>query len=227
MSRTPLWFCLPLVLAGSALPAHSDDKSAPSALESDPKGWIDLFSKDLNLKHWKRVALDTKLSQRNPWHVDAKGKILQCDATGEIKEMLLYDKEFGDGIFHVEWRFRPVTEGKKDYNSGVYVRCPDNGKQWIQIQVAHVEKPPFLGDLFGDLGNMVRVVQRSDGAKRAHPPGEWNTYEITAKGKRISVWINGATTLTWKDCPFPRGHVGMQAEFFYIEFRNIKFKELP
>lgn len=208
-------------LSGSVLNAQE------SALEKDPKGWKDLFpGKDL--KGWKRVALapDVKLSEKNPWSVAADGKTLLCDGVG-IKEMFLFDEEFGDGIFHVEWRFRPSD--KKDYNSGVYVRSKADGKLWLQVQVAHLEKPPFLGDIFGDLptgDKLERVIIRGDGVKRGKTPGEWNTYEVTAKGKTVSVWINGATTLTWNDCPFPRGHVGMQAEFFFIEFRNIKFKAL-
>src|SRR5262249_1099463 len=108
MSRS-FWF-VAVVFSLSVGVARPEDKSA---LEKDPKGWIDL-QPIKNLPYWKRVPLDDKgLSGRNPWSVD--GKILQCDATGGIKEMLLFDKEFGDGIFHVEWRFRPVSEGKKDY----------------------------------------------------------------------------------------------------------------
>ena len=65
------------------------------------------------------------------------------------------------------------------------------------------------------------------GHKLARPPGEWNTYEITCKGKTITVQVNGAVATTWDDCRVPRGHVGLQAEFFVIAFRNLKFKELP
>jgi hypothetical protein len=38
--------------------------------------------------------------------------------------------------------------------------------------------------------------------------------------------INGKTSCVWNDCRTPRGHIGMQAEFFYIEFKNLKFREL-
>jgi hypothetical protein len=154
--------------------------------------------------------------------------LLLCDGVG-VKEMLLHDKEFGDGVFHVEWRFRKV-EGKKDYNSGVYVRTAGDGKVWHQVQVAYLDKPPFLGDLFTDKvanGKTERVVIRGDGPKRARPPGEWNTFEVTAKGSTVSVWVNGATTCTWDACPLAKGHVGLQAEFFFIEFRNLKFRPLP
>jgi len=213
-----------LMLVAGAAPAQ---ETAPSALERDRKGWTDLMpGKDL--KGWKRVAIapDTKLSEKNPWKVE--GDLLVCDGVG-IKEMFLYDKEFGDGIFHVEWRFRKDAMKRKDYNSGLYVRTA-GGKVWHQVQVAHLEKPPLMGDLFGNSlvkGKPESVLVRGKASERTRPPGEWNTFELTAKGSTLSVWVNGDTTLTWKDCPIEKGHVGMQAEFFVIEFRNLKFKPLP
>jgi hypothetical protein len=217
--------CILLVTAGAGWGQAQD--AGKSALERDPQGWLDL-QPNKDLRGWKRVAIapDTALSAKNPWK--AEGGLLHCDGVG-VKEMLLTDKEFGDGVFHVEWRFRK-SEGRKDYNSGVYVRSRDDGKVWHQVQVAHLEQPPLMGDVFGDLlvnGKVERVVVRGDGAKRVNPPGEWNTYEVTAKGRTLSVWINGATTCTWDACPLAQGHVGLQAEFFVIEFRNLKFKPLP
>jgi hypothetical protein len=192
----------------------------------ESEGWIDL-SPGKDLKGWKRLPLapDTKLNDKNPWKV--QGDLLLCDGVG-VKEMLLYDRELGDGVFHVEWRFRKV-EDKKDYNSGVYVRTSGDGKVWHQVQVAHQDKPPLLGDLFGDSlvkGKPERVLVRGEGPERGKPVGEWNTYEVTAKGKTVSVKINGAPTLTWNECPLEKGHVGLQAEFYFIEFRNLKFKPL-
>ena len=65
------------------------------------------------------------------------------------------------------------------------------------------------------------------GYQLAKPPGEWNTYEITCNGKSITVRVNDSAATTWDDCQLPRGHVGLQAEYFVIDFRNLKFKELP
>jgi len=190
--------------------------------------WQDLFpGKDL--AGWKRVPLapDTKLNEKNAWSIDAKNKVLFCDGVG-VKEMLLYDKEFGDGVFHVEWRFRKV-EGDPVYNSGIYVRSKSDGLTWHQVQVAHNPKPPFMGDIFRipDVNKPApEVVGKGDGAKHVKAPGEWNTYDITCKGKTISVAINGTTTCTWNNCPIPRGYIGLQAEFFFIEFKNLKFREI-
>jgi hypothetical protein len=198
-----------------------------SALESDPEGWIDLMpGKDL--EGWRRIHLapDTKLNEKNAWKVE--DGVLSCDGVG-VKEMLLYDKPFADGVFHVEWRFRKV-EGKPDYNAGLYVRSGDDGKSWWQVQVAHQAKAPHLGDIFGDVqvdGKTERVIIQGTGDDHGKPPGEWNTFEVAADGKKLSVWCNGQTVCTWDDCPDEKGHVGLQAEFFLIEFRNVKFKPKP
>src|SRR5438105_12268927 len=106
-------FLVPWAL-GSSNAAEGEVKKAPTALEQDATGWVDLLAgKDLS--HWKRIAIapDTQLSPKNPWRLDANGPTLHCDGTGGIKEMFLFDREWTDGIFHVEWRFRPVQEGRK------------------------------------------------------------------------------------------------------------------
>ncbi|MCI0680896.1 MAG: DUF1080 domain-containing protein [Gemmataceae bacterium] len=197
--------------------------TAPARSQGD---WQDLFP-GKNLAGWKRVPLapDTKLNEKNPWSVDTKSKVLLCDGVG-VKEMLLFDKEFGDGVFHLEWRFRKV-EGDPVYNSGVYIRSKSDGVTWHQVQLAHTQKPPFMGDIFRipDVAKPApEVVAKGDGPKHVKPPGEWNTYDITCKGKTISVAVNGTSTCTWNDCPVPRGYLGMQAEFFVIEFRNLRFR---
>ncbi|MCI0458923.1 MAG: DUF1080 domain-containing protein, partial [Gemmataceae bacterium] len=190
----------------------AEPAKGPSALEADPSGWIDLLpGRDLN--GWRRVVLppDEKLNSKNPWSVDPERRLLLCDGVG-VKEMLLHEHERGDGVFHVEWRFRPVPD-KSGYNGGVYVRSALDGKSWFQAQVAHLMQPPRLGDLFFERtvnGKPERVVIAGKGHELGKPLGEWNSYEVTCKGKEITVWINGAVATTWNECPVPRGHVGLQ-----------------
>src|SRR5262249_33149281 len=114
-----------LVVLGSAIGSSAgggEPKETKSALETDPSGWADLLAAP-KLTAWKRVPIPpgSKLSARNPWKLEnAKMPSLTCEGVG-IHEMLIYDKEFADGVLHVEWRFEKI-EGKKGYNSGVYVR---------------------------------------------------------------------------------------------------------
>src|SRR5262249_35754135 len=209
----PLCGALVMIVIASAKPQAAED------------GWIDLMP-GKELKGWKRVPIppDVKLADKNPWSINPETKNLICDGVG-IKEMLLYEREFGDGVFHLEWRFKKI-EGGKDYNSGVYVRTTGDGKVWHQAQVAHVDKPPRLGDLFtAGAGGQLKVLSEGTGHKLARPVGEWNTYDVACTGKTITVRVNGKLATTWKECAVPKGHVGLQAEFFYIEFRNLKFKE--
>ena len=64
------------------------------------------------------------------------------------------------------------------------------------------------------------------GAQLARPAGEWNTYEVTCKGKTVTVGVNGELATTWNDCPLLTGCVGLQAEYYDIEFKELKFKAL-
>jgi hypothetical protein len=61
---------------------------------------------------------------------------------------------------------------------------------------------------------------------RVKPAGEWNIYELSAVGKQITLWINGAVTSRFKECEVPRGFVGLEAEGYCIEYRNIQMKPI-
>jgi hypothetical protein len=216
---------LVLLLAPAPLFAGgSDQKETKSALEADGAGWLDLL-KDADLKAWKRVPIGGKLNKRDPWTIDAaeKDKILVCDGVG-LHEMLLYDKEFADGILHVEWRFKKI-EGKKGYNSGVYVRNSADGAIWHQAQVGAKNIGYIFGTTLVDGKKTGISGTRLKGPQRGLDAGEWNTYEITCKGPLMTLWVNGWTTFEWQKCEVARGYLGLEAEGFFIEFKNIKFKE--
>ena len=124
-------FLMPLILLAPALVAvAADPRETKSALENDPAGWTDLFGK--GLEGWKRVAIPagSKLGDKDPWKYDAASGVLSCDGVG-VHEMLLHQKEQGDGIFHVEWRFQKAE--KTGYNSGVYVRNSADGAIWLCV----------------------------------------------------------------------------------------------
>lgn len=210
------------VFAASVTVPAAEPEESKSALEKDPAGWIDLLAAK-DLKDWKRVSIPpgSPLAGRNPWSLDPETHFLVCDGAG-IHEMLLYKKEFGDGIFHVEWRFKKI-EGGKGYNSGVYVRTSADGTIWHQAQVGSKNVGYLFGDTLVD-GKIQRVKIDDKKPQRGKEAGEWNIYEVACKGKQMTLWINGAVTATWDRCVVPKGHVGLEAEGWYIEFRNVKFK---
>jgi hypothetical protein len=188
------------------------------ALQAD----IDLFpAKDL--KGWTRVPIKP-LADKAVWTVSEDGKTLVVDGVGAV-EMLLFDKEFADGTFHVEWRWRKHVDPKGVYNGGIYVRTAADGKTWVQAQVARAEKAPIVGDLMGMIpGDEKRQDHFQKAASPENPIGEWNSYDITCKGPAISLAVNGKTTAVWENCPLLKGRVGIQAEFAVIEVRAVRFK---
>lgn len=201
-----------------------------SALVSDPKGWVDLLA-DKSLKDWTRAPLGPvgqlpkgDISQPSPWRLDPSGQTLICDGDKSGHEMFRYGSEAGDFVLHVEWRFTKL-EGDQAYNSGVFVRTGADGAIWLQAQTGAAG-----GYLFGNApvnGTVQRVnLRQSMSENRVKAAGEWNTYEIRAVGKRVALWVNGAVVNEYAESEVPRGYVGLEAEGYRIEFRNLKLKRL-
>jgi hypothetical protein len=231
MSRTAFASLLSLAACSALLLWREDESSAAdeegkSALESQPDGWTDILP-PADLKGWNRVPIpaDSKLGDKQQWHVDADHKILICDGDGG-HEWLRYDRDLGDCIFHIEWRYTRI-EGKKGYNSGVYIRNSADGKTWHQAQVGSASGGYFFGDTPVQ-GELKRInLSKEIKGQRVKEAGERNIYELTARGKTLSLWVNGAVTSVFNECAAPRGHVGLEAEGWRIEFRNLRLKPLP
>jgi hypothetical protein len=178
-----------------------------------------------DLAGWRRVEINP-LAKKPVWTVPEGGKVLLVDGA-DAKEMLLHEQEIGDGVLHVEWRFRKSTTEKAAYNGGIYVRTSLDGKAYVQAQVAHLEKPPVVGDVIAQVpGRTERVNVYQQGKSPENPIGEWNSYDITMRGSTIELRVNGLPTVTWTDCPMLRGHIGVQAEGAFFEVRTIKFRAL-
>jgi hypothetical protein len=219
------------MLAGFVLLALAAGPKAavesPSALERSSEGWTDLLEQaGPKLSGWTRgpIPPSGKLKPQSQWSFQPDTGILLCEGNGG-HEWLRWDKEMSDGVFHVEWRFVPVA-GKKGYNSGIYARNSDDATIWHQAQTGDASggflfgQSPASGALKGF--NLSKNIPE----QRVKPAGEWNTFEITCKGKDMTLWVNGAVTNEWHDCEVPKGYVGLEAEGFKIEFRNVKIKPL-
>jgi hypothetical protein len=219
-------FSASVLVLGLAIAARAVDET-PSALERNPTGWTDLLANaGSDLKGWTRgsVPPGKPLSAESQWSLDPKTGILLCRGDGG-HDWLRWDQELGDFIYHVEWRFTPLPE-KKGYNSGVYVRNSSDAAIWHQAQTGDASGGYLFGDTPVD-GKVTRVnLSKELLEKRVKPAGEWNTYEITCKGKDITLWVNGAVTSEWHECQVPKGYVGLEAEGWRIEFRNVKVKPL-
>jgi hypothetical protein len=216
---------LPLSLIAALLalsPARPADK------EKDiPEGFTNLFD-GKDLEGWKVFG-----GKEDAWGVE-DGMIVTKSGGGG---WLLTDKEYGDFEVRVDFK---MSEGG---NSGVALRAPLQGNvsySGMEIQllddVWHKEhlkdlKPVQLtGAIYG-------VVAPSKDALK--PVGEWNTIDITAKGRQITIVLNGVKTVdanlddykeaAENDHPGlkrEKGHLGLQSHSNRVEFRNVCVKEL-
>jgi hypothetical protein len=201
-----------------------------SALESDPKGWQNLFA-DKTMKDWIRGPLGAagqlragSMDEPSPWKLDPATGILLCEGDKVGHEWIRYATEVADVVYHVEWRLTKL-DGEPAYNSGVFIRSSADGKIWHQAQGTLAG-----GFLFGPTlvnGEIQRFnLRQSMSENRVKPAGEWNTYELRAVGKQISLWVNGAVTSEFKECEVPRGYVGLEAEGYRVEYRNVQMKPI-
>ncbi len=105
---------------------------------------------------------------------------------------LISNDTFGDFKLHVEF-LMPKKPGA-DGNSGVYLR----GRYEVQIQNDHDKEPDNLrcGGVYGFIAPAKMACK---------PQGEWNTYEITLTGRRLTVVLNGETIIDGVEVPGPTG----------------------
>jgi hypothetical protein len=87
------------------------------------------------------------------------------------------------------------------------------------------------GFLFAGLpmdGKITRVNMRDQMKKnRVKPAGTWNVFELRAEGPKITAWVNGGVVSELASSALPlKGHMGLEAEGYRVEFRNLKVKEL-
>src|SRR5215831_1274551 len=145
-----------------------------SALETEPQNWVDILP-SAELNNWFRVPVPSNARLgRQQWHVDSDKKVLVCDGDGG-HDMLLFDKEIGDVIFHLEFCYTKI-EGKQGYNSGAYVRNSRDGAIWHQAQFGDGKDGYLFGQTPGNgygkkFFNLFKEVKTS----RVKPAGEWNS----------------------------------------------------
>jgi hypothetical protein len=181
---------------------------------------------DESLKGWTRIPIPPVdgLKPKLQWRVDPAQKALICTGDGG-HEWLRYDRELGDFILQVEWRFTPKTEEPKKYNSGIGVRLSKYGELWVQAQTTLAG-----GYLFGE--NLSEgAIKRFNLSKemkenRLKPAGEWNLYEVRAQGDTVTLSVNGMVVNEIGGIALRRGYIGLEAEGYEIAFRTVRLKPL-
>jgi hypothetical protein len=188
-------------------------------------GWTDI-TPDASFQQWTRISIPPgkAVSQPSQWKLDAAAGTLVCEGNGG-HEMLRYNTPYKNVVLHVEWKFTKLPDENAKYNSGVFIRNDAEGAIWHQAQTGRAG-----GYLFGNTP-VNGVVQRFNlmaqmVENRVKPAGEWNTYDITAKGRTITLSVNGKVVNEYTETEVLEGYVALEAEGYRIEFRNVRVKPL-
>jgi hypothetical protein len=149
------------------------------------------------------------------------------------------EKEYGDFVVRLEYKLPPGG------NNGLAIRYPGKGdtayEGMCELQVlddnyekvtsSKIDPRQAHGSAYG-MAAAARGFQR--------PPGEWNYEEVTVKGSKIRVELNGFVVLDTDlsqikeylaNSPHPgkersRGHFGFAGHNDPVMFRNVRLREL-
>ncbi len=194
------------------------------------KGFISLFNgKDLT--GWREGLEGYAVENGVLVHLPKKTK-------GKRGRNLFTKKKYSNFILKLEFKLTPGA------NNGLAIRSPLKGNpsyngMELQILDDTAEKWSSLKD-YQFHGSLYGVIPAKKGFLK--PVGEWNYQEVTARGNRIIVKLNGEVILDADISEFKtshtldgkkhsgllrkKGHIGFLGHGSRVEFRNIYIKPL-
>jgi hypothetical protein len=243
-----LWCLVSLGLVAGP-PASGEAQQAPD-------GFVSLFN-GRDLTGWR-------VPEGDNGHWKVVDGVIDYDAESEAQrdKNLWTEREYGDFVLRVDWRLKDtpyinravpiilpsglhkknaqgqeMTMAVPDADSGILLR----GAPKSQVNIWNW--PTGSGEVYGyrmdkNMPPAVRagVTPRQNADKNI---GEWNTFEITLRGDRLWVRLNGETVIENAQLPGipPRGRIGLQhhgakrdgawvSPPSLVQFRNIYLKEL-
>jgi Domain of Unknown Function (DUF1080) len=173
------------------------------AVQGQEGGWVRLFD-GKTLSQW------TPVGNAN-WKV-VSGEIWSTDGGG----FLLSKQTYTNFEIRAEFWVTP------DANSGIFIRCQDPAKVGAATcyEVNIFDTRP---DQSYRTGGIVDVAKP---ASVINTGNKWNTLEITAKGARLMVRMNGMQMVDVEDKKFARGPFALQAGVGVVRFKNVQIREL-
>jgi len=174
-------------------------------------GWLPLFN-GKDLAGWKAVG-----RYKSEWAAD--GGVL---ANPRESDSIYTEKSFLDFQLHLEFKL------PKEGNSGVFLR----GRKEVQVCDSWGKKELDDQDCGGIFGKFAPAVNA------CKAPGEWNRLDVTLVGRKVTVALNGKTTIDAKmvngvtggqldedeDKPGP---LMLQGDHSAVWYRNIWIRPLP
>lgn len=186
-------------------------------------------------------------------HWQPRGEVLHYDGNSKAKDKNLWtEKSYKDFTLTLDWRWASIPKNKKrmrpvldpttgdtkrdadgkpmeveviELDSGVYLR--GNSKSQVNLW----NWPCGSGEVYGYRMDR-RFAKEIKAAltpkeKADNPLGQWNRMQITLKGDRLTVVLNGKEVISNAQLPgVPKeGPIALQHHGSALEFRNIMIKE--
>ena len=163
--------------------------------------WVSLFN-GTNLDGW--------VTMNDGQFVATNGVIRIAGGMGWLRT----ERAFTNFVCEAEWRGLETN-----YNSGFFIRCGVEGKQFPtngwQINLKQA-----------DLG---ALLKNKDIVVSPKPPviadGVWAKFTMTARGTNVALELNGQK-LYEHGCDATNGFLGLQAEAKVMEVRSVRVREL-
>lgn len=190
------------------------------------EGWVDLLAAD-HVSLWRNVGDNKNIFEVQDGVLHIFGRTVY-----PLRYVTYTGETFGDFDLHLEFKVA------RRANSGVFLRTQPNDpvNRGFEVQVLEdFGKRPTKNSC----GSIYDVVTPMFNLSR--PAGEWNSFDISVKGKQVTVVMNGwkivdtdlsqMTTplgkfaIAYNDLPL-EGNIALQDHGGEVWFRNIVIKPL-
>ena len=204
------------VLEGTILNSEGEAMSftgvrAPKLIRSQDVKWSkprSLFD-GKTLNQWKPLESE----RQNQW--EAQDGLLVNPRSGVN---LITEEKFTDFKLHIEARYPAQS------NSGIYLR----GRYEVQVEDSYGKEPSSI--LFGGVYGFLTPNEIA-----ANKAGEWQVFEITLIGRRVTIVANGKTVINDQIIPGitggaidskegTPGPIMLQGDHGVVAFRNISIQ---
>lgn len=188
-----------LIAAASLAGCANTNNPLPGVLG----GWTTLLDGS-NLDQWNTIG-------------NANWRIVEGSAQADQGAGFLVSKSS-----YKDFQIRAEFWSDPDVNSGIFIRCADpkqvSDKNSYEVNIFDKRPDPTYGT-----GAIVGFAKITNMIKAA---GQWNTYEITAKGDLITVTLNGVRTVELRDSRYASGPIALQRTSGVIKFRKLEIRPL-
>ncbi len=204
--------------------------------DQDQANWVDLFDGE-NLSGW------TQKNGTATFEVEEGSVICGTTSEGSPNSFLCTDKDYGDFILRFE------VKVDDELNSGVQIRSiATESEEGAKVKFGRVNGPQveieaskangaFAAYVYGEAAGGWVTPDKQRKAHKIFRNGEWNRYEVIAKGARIQTFLNGEAVgdVTHEEIfeSHPAGFIGLQVHSiprgkgpFQVRWRNLQIREL-